>query len=82
MKQLYPGNMKRLAISLTYNGTTYMSNYDEFNEKDEMVLNDAILNIVSGKSYHLSFKKDNKTYYFPEAILKQSILTIVDAKVY
>ena len=70
-------NMKKIAVNVEFKNKNYISDYTEYNEKDEESVKDLIKSGVQGNLKHLAFRFQNKEYYFPKEIITQSIISLV-----
>jgi len=67
---------KKIAISITYKGETEYSLTEELNSKEEQVLIELIRSAAQGKLEYLTFEIKDGNVFYPEEILKNSIIKI------
>lgn len=69
--------MKKVALSIEYNGKSVISDYAERSEKEIKALQELCESAAKGSLAFLRITCENKEYYFPEKIIEQSILSLV-----
>lgn len=72
--------MEKLAIKLEYNDKLYISDFDIFSEDQKAKLYDLITSAAGGRLSYLKFSCGNTVQFFPESVLKESIIGIIHNK--
>lgn len=65
-----------VRININYRGTKYSSNAREISEEEYTELERFLELIAQGKSTYLSIEHGKNKIFFPQDILKESIITL------
>ena len=66
-----------ISLKLVHKGEHYESEINEVSEEEYQATVEFIEQLSQGKAHYLSFKNKGVEYYFPEDIIKQSIILII-----
>ena len=69
--------MKKVAINIEFNNKNITSKYNEFTDEQIETLQKICEEVAKGNISFLKIESENNEYYFPEQILKQSIISLV-----
>lgn len=69
-----------IRIVVKYRGVDYHSNYKDITEEEYTKLEGFLELIAQGKSSYLSIEHGNGKIFFPENVLKESIITLEQSK--